>query len=388
MSNSSNRHLNLGLDTALVFSATEDNLHSDLVAVKASFLYSENVQLASARLYYTLLAMRAHEKDERYQERLQRCFDKLLAIREHENDKRYEQKLRRCFNELKDAAPLDGVNPRELGVVMVNVPPPDKRSILAVIELAEGLRENAFSILSYDRVVQKSLDLMRGHVPTLEVIPVLDQDTFDRLDGFTRFTLGGPKRDAPGPLAQSDDRSSAYRAWLANEFLGRMPSFPTANWDVLLKMRHQLKGVRKRLLSTMDELAKDLGAGKTPDSIAEFAHQKWVRKVEAELEDIERKLERERSSIRLVGAGLPNLAMGIGLAITGIVEHHMAYFTIGALGTGGAAAALAVQQLAQEGDARRKIRDPVRSHPYWFLYRASKRWEPPTWRANKLEIGT
>lgn len=387
----SNKHLDLEFDTALVFSATEENVYSDSIAAKASFLYSENVQLASTRLYYTLLAMRAHEKDERYQKRLQKCLYELAAARGYEEHvirhdraiERYERKLRRCLDQLKDAALLDGVDPREQGAVMVNVPPPNKRSLRGVIELAEGFDMRAFSVLSYDEVVHKSLDFMRGDVSTLEVIPVLDQDTFDHLEGFTRFTLGGPKKRAPGPLANSEDRAVAYQAWLANTFLCHMPAFPRASWDALFEMRGQLQGTRERLLREMDELARDLGEGKTPDSISEFARRKWVRKVKRELRDIETKVAKESASLRLIGGGLPQLAVGVGLAITGLVEHAE-ILTIGAATTVGGAGALAVQQLARERDARRKIGYDIRTHPYWFLYHSSKRWGPPDWQASKL----
>lgn len=382
MLKSSRHRINSGLDTAMIFSSTEENLQSDLMALKASFLYAENIQLASARLYHALFLMHEYRNDARYREVLQGCLDNLIAKCRRSGIKRNEKELRQYLDELEGVACIDGINQEKPNIKMVNILPPDEGSISAAIELAEGLDRDCFSIVSYDDVVQKSLDFIYGNVPTLEVIPVVDQDTLDQLEGFTRFSLGGRELDIPGPLADPEDRSPAYKAWAANALLGSMPQFPATNWNDLSEVRDQLRNVRKTFLSAMNDLCQDFGTGGRPDKIAEFLSEKRLI-IEANLEEIGRQLEEERSSSRLVGAGLPQLAMGIGLAVTGLVEHQMPYWAICASGTGGAAIALAVQQVAQEADARRKIRDKAKSHPYWLLYHASECWEPPTWPSTR-----
>jgi hypothetical protein len=344
----------IGLENAIVLSATEENLASDLVATKAVFLYAEKIQLASARLYHTLLAMRQIPDAQ-------------------------------IFADLEDLADavglLDPAGPQaseEPGVTITEGLPPDEQEISAVRELANGFRKKAFEVAPYPQVVKTQLEIMRGELDVLDSIPVLDQATLDRLDGITRVTLQSIEPDAPGPLAGYEDRTSARRAWLANEFLGHMPGFPDASWDALLSMREQLAESRGGLLIAMNKLTEDLDEKVTPGEVADRAASRWKRIVEGELEQINDELEAIRRG-RLSdywGRGAPSALVGIAVAVTGGVVNHLDLSVAAGLSS---SVAVLSQVLVQQRSAEILGRRRLKTRPFWFLHQTSNLWRPPRW---------
>lgn len=342
--NPSNIGSNGGLAHALVFSATETNIRSDLSGVKSAFLYAEEVELASSRLYYVLLAMRTHKSAGRL------------------NDSQ-----RVTLAELERKVGVEEYVESEPKARMVNVGPPSAKSVHAVTELAEGLHKKLFSVAPYNKVIETSLNLMNGKRDTLGRTPVLDQPTLERLENFNTVSLRGR-----GPFAKSLDRALARRPWLASQLIGNMPAFPEAPWEVLLEMRELLKDHRTRLLAAMTELSEYLDGLDEPPKIAEYPSGLWELKVENELDQIRQKLRalRIRQSLRrLAAAGLPTAAISIEVA-----AHH----PVLAVGAGFSASLISASQLLiQEANYRQALDAQITCSPYWFLRQTSKRWGGP-----------
>jgi hypothetical protein len=364
-----------GLSRAVVFSATEDGVSTDLIGVKAAFLYAENVELASARLYYALLAMRMHKGSQRGEDR--------------------QPDLR----DLEQAVGLtDDTESEKASTYLL---PASRRDILAVKELAEGFRMKAFSLTPYHKqvaheaqntVVKTTFDLMRGKVWPPDIVPVLDQPTLDRLQGFTRITLQTTEPNAPGPLTRRADRVLARRPWLANEFLGHMPDFPGAKWDFLLEVREELKDERDNLFVTMGELARDMSElteartdPETPGEIVEHASDVWELKVKGEINQIRRKLRglRMRSELtRFVTAGALTSSIAVGVGVGGsFIANHPELTTAGALSIAGLATSL-----VQQTKARRGVKEEAKVMPYWFLHKAAHYWQDPIWDSGEQDL--
>jgi hypothetical protein len=326
------------LTDALVFSATEEGVSSDLVAVKAAILYTENVKLASSRLYYALLSI---QRQEGYS-------DELAALGRRVN-----------------LPPLGAEWPaHECSVMNTDV---DEEEVLAVKELAKGLACRAFTVVPYREVLGISFDFMRGTIDTTKIIPILDQTTLERISGFTHVTLRKVEPDPPGPMADLKDVKRAAWAWLANEFIGHMPVLPDASWIDLLRWRDELRSVRHRFLSEMFQLARDMGV--TPGEVADSAWDAWCFEVASKVADVSDSLKdlKTRPMLdRLIAAGTPNTVLAIGLAIAGSIALH--HPEVGAL----SAPALTLAEVyRQEAMSRRKVKAQAKGMPFGFLHQLS-----------------
>lgn len=331
------------LTKASVLSADEDDikLSSDLLALKAAYLYAEDVQLASARLYYALLAMRGPQN----------------------------KHLRERFSGLEEAVGLANITDLEqIGLTMINDFPLDEETVMAVEELAEGYRREAFTILPYDHVVDATSNLMLGEWSWLG-IPVLDQSTFEVLDSFYKISLQTTNPEAKGLVGPAGSRELPSHAWVANEFLADMPVFPKANWTDLLDMREYLRPGRLRFLEATQELASDL-EDDTPAGIA-IAAKKWDKDIRGKLEEIDDFLNEVKSLPswrRFVGDGRALALLGVGFAAANVMpEPHLLAaeglgLTIGGLG----------QLLIKKDIDRRSREQKARRRPYWFLYQVSE----------------
>jgi len=334
-----------GLAKASVLSADEDEflLPSDLFALKATYLYADDVQLASARLYYTLLAMRGpHNKH-----------------------------LRERFSDLEERIGLtDVVDLEQIGLTMINDYPISENAVRAVEELAEGFRAGAFTVLPYEGMVEATSNLMLGGWDWLG-IPVLDQPTFEVLDGIYKISLQTMKPEAQGLVGPAGSRKVPSPAWVTNEFLANMPVFPKANWVDLLEMREYLRPGRPRFLEAIQTLARSL-EDDTPAGIA-VAAKMWNKDVRERLEEIDDLLNEVKSLPswrKFIGDGRALAMLGVGLAATDVAPdpHRLA-----AEGLGLAVAGLG-QLLMKQANERRVNEHKARRKPYWFLYKV-KEWQ-------------
>jgi hypothetical protein len=358
-----------GIPGAVIVSATEDGILSDLIGTKAAYLYAENVELASTRLYYTLLAIRMHK-------------DRLPYNLPQTDLEKIGQAI----------GLADDAEAEEAGLYL---PVPSQEDLSAVIELSEGLRARAFSVIPYRKdetqkgttVINTTLRMMRGKTWPADTIPVLDQRTLDRMEGFTRVTLRSTEPDTPGPLASRAERVLARRPWLANEFLGHMPTFPGAKWDKLMNVREQLRPERDSLLSAMrdlshdmSQLTEDLKDPETPGAIAKYAAAAWELKVRGEIDQIEKKLgglraPGELSRFVTTGTLTSSVTIAVGLGAIGLGMHHPDVTATGFVLSLTGLTTSVVQQIK----ARGSVNDGARVVPCWFLQQASEHWGKPSW---------
>ena len=355
-----------------MISATEDKVAADLTALKSACLYAENLELASSRLYYTLLAIRMHKK--------------YIKCDIPQSD----------IDRLEQAAGLiDDVNSQEIGTYL---PVPNRDDLLAVGALSKGLKLEAYSIVPFRIATKRSddttksdnttvatiaLGMMRGEGVYANAIPILDQSTLDRMQGFRRVTLEKVEPQISDPILSRQEVVLARRSWLANEFFGHMPAFPNTKWDLLMKMRDRLRPERDSLLGVMRDIAHDMAQltedrnePETPGSIARYAEAEWELKIKGEINQIKLKFEGlkllpELSRFTEVGTLTSSISLAIGLG-----ANYPAVTTAGAT----IALSTLAQSIVKQVKARRNIDEQIRLRPYWFLQQGVKTWGAPNWR--------
>jgi len=112
-------------------------------------------------------------------------------------------------------------------------------------------------------------------------------------------------------------------AWIANDFLARMPVFPTARWTDLLEMREHLRLGRRRLWTAMQELALKL-EDDTPAGIIEAAVE-WQDEVSAKLEEIDELLNQAKGPRwwrNFIADGGATAFIGVGIAVANVASDH------------------------------------------------------------------
>jgi hypothetical protein len=120
-----------------VFSADEDDIQlaADLASLKASYLYAEDIQLASVRLFYALLATRGYQN----------------------------KHLRERYRDLEEKVGLaDVIDLSQIGLTAIGDFPLDERAVRVLDVLAEGYRRRAFTILNYQDAIKAMPNLLRG----------------------------------------------------------------------------------------------------------------------------------------------------------------------------------------------------------------------------------
>jgi len=326
-----------GLRKTCVFSGDEDEdqLASDLDGLKGSYLISEELRLASARLYYTLLAMRG-------------------PANKH---------LRKEFSDLEDKIGLANIaDPKELGLSTINDFLLSERNVLALREIASGFRQGAFTILPYDDVVQAMCDLMLGKWKWMG-IPMFDQSTFEVLDSFYKISLQGSNPNAKGLVDPGSRKRSSY-AWAANKLLSNTPAFPHASWPELFEMREHLRPGRRPFLKAMRKLVDKFDED-TPVGITEGLAE-WEDDINDELEEVEdffSSVKRLPYWRKFLGDGGGTAMLGLGVAA---VHPHWA---VGGLGLAIASfGQLLLKETNERSEKKYEKERDVKTMPYWFLY--------------------
>ena len=339
-----------GLDRAFVFSATEENVRGDLLALKATYLLTEDLRLVSNRLCHALLELRDIKGNDSKEEFAD--LERALQLPQYERI-------------------------GEQGGVVVPGTPPDRQSVNAIRELAAGVKANKFSLAPFSEVVEVMRDLAIGKRRFLEETPVFDQPTMNRLRNFYQFTVKPIQSDAQGPLSQPNDLDTTVRALLANEFLIRMPDFPEADWDFLSKMRSDLTDARAAMLRAMHELNQGAKKIQNIEDITEFARNAWTNEIKGDISDMRVGLARAqaRRPMSIAGNGYPAYILAVGLAVTGVIIHHPGLTTTGCLATSVTALA---DGIAAQVDRKSQNRQ-INVRPYLFFSKAVNEWKVPKW---------
>jgi hypothetical protein len=318
-----------------------------MVAAKAAVLYADNVRLASARLYYALLSlMRRKEAPKQSRELPARLSALAEAVGVYDD--------------------------QDLGSnETMNLSYPDAPTTAALNDLAEGLRQKAFTIARFSHTIETSVGLMKGSIPT--AIPVVDQETVTRLDAFTKHTLRKFMRDdflTPEVLTKTRARG----AWLLGGMLGSLPVFPIAQWDDLMELRKELQDTRSKLMRKMDEIATsrlDIGG---PSAVSKYVDSLWngeirneIQAVQEEANERARQFGARKMALRAIKGGVPVLGLTIGSDLLAHVAHQPLALGIPLLGLAG--------KVVSEIDKRREVLSGIQTFsPFWMLYQANERW--------------
>lgn len=316
---------------AHVHSATERGLVDDVRAAKASMLYSDQVILTSSRL----------------------C---TMAMRPEWWGLEGEQQLG-LMSALKDALNIQRPDDSEPTGAEVYEGSLDAEWV-ALLDLTKGWTEGHLRILDQEATIQSSLLLMLDAWDPKLGIPVLDERSLDRMDGFREHTLAKrvPQLLSNSPRATSTNSVRA-EGLLVRELLGTLPAFPSASWDEISDVRDRLANSRTRFRAAIMTAATELAEVPLNELHTAAAHYR-SRTVQPALADIDDALQELRVVPTLLRVATDKAALGAGAAALAIVASSVTGIADASLlqpllGAGASAAAI------REVDSRRKIKKHV-----------------------------
>ncbi len=257
---------------------------------------------------------------------------------------------------------------------------PDRRAdavgLFRVARQARELREKCGGIV---RTVEQLAHTTPGFAPVLEQMGsgrhTRETNPFDRLYGYwVHWALTTPTVIPVGVPAPNDSGLRAIEGALAAATLGRLPSFPDADLDVLLDVRDRLGPSRVRLRAALSYAAADIIAAgsRSEDALIEVRRRiidPCLLEINEGLED----LGARPTLLRLAQSKTLDAAIGATIVLTitaargpielGTVAHAL---------LGGEAAALAAKELTFRRDTRRRLR----ASPFWLLHSVLQRDRP------------
>jgi len=236
---------------------------------------------------------------------------------------------------------------------------------LAIAELAElgptrtGIRDDSTPI----EALQALFDLPALHDKT-GVVPMLDRSVLT----FIQWSEQHVYRTGASPLQDLGARLDLREGLLAQELLGALPAFPSAELDVVFDVRERLKGPRKRFRAAVHEAAhalEDVPIEQISGAVATVRRntvEPAVEEIRESLEDLKvaPTLLRVASDRVTLASATASLAVVAGAAV-GHVDLSAAAQTLAAVPALGGAA-------AREALARRETRRAAAGRPFYLLH--------------------